>query len=185
HIPRGLSDLVAKAAVTRTQISPNFEEENLLSLSAIRSYFEHAIWQAGLSTGNWDKHHIVSGDTPCFDTKSQTVESYSFQTAAKRFRLIESDTHSVFIPWGPKGKSLENEIRDLRKQNRQPNRGHYRRAQPFTVQVYDDEWRDLQSRVEVLCDGAFAVLIHPENDYHPETGLKRSGALADPCAFCL
>ena len=91
----------------------------------------------------------------------------------------------VFIPWGPKGKALENEIRDLRKQNRQPNRSHYRRAQQFTVQVYDDEWGDLQNRVEMLCDGAFAVLIHPENDYHPETGLKRSGVGADLDAFCL
>lgn len=186
-IPKGLADLVAKAAVTRTQITPNFEEEELLSLPAIRSYFEHAIWQAGLSTGNWDKHRIVSGDTPCFDSKSKspTVESFSFKTGATRFRLIESDTHSVFIPWGPKGKALENEIRDLRKQNRQPNRSHYRRAQQFTVQVYDDEWGDLQNRVEVLCDGAFAVLIHPENDYQPETGLKRSGAPVNPSAFCL
>jgi len=37
----------------------------------------------------------------------------------------------------------------------------------------------------VLCDGAFAVLVHTENDYHPKTGLKRSGAPADPGAFFL
>ena len=118
----------------------------------------------------------------CFDPKSKTLHAYSFKTAAERFRLIESDTHAVFIPWGPKGKALEDEIRNLRKQ---PNRGHYRRAQQFTVQVYDDEWRKIQDRIEPLCDGAFALLIHPENDYHRDTGLKRPSVPGDPSAFCL
>ncbi len=51
---QGVAD---NAAVTRTQIVPNFDEDELLSLPAIRSYFEHAIWQAGLSAG-WDKPQI-------------------------------------------------------------------------------------------------------------------------------
>ncbi|GEM_PF-1829017 len=184
-IPKGLADLVAKAAVTRTQITPNFVEEELLSLPAIRSYFEHAIWQAGLTTEQWDKHHIVSGDMACFDPKSQSVHAYSFKTAAMRFRLIDSDTHAVFIPWGPKGKAIEKEIRDLRKQNRMPNRSHYRRVQQFTVQVYDNEWRGMQNRIELLYDGAIAVLVHPENGYQRDTGLKRPDAPDDPKAFCL
>ena len=35
------------------------------------------------------------------------------------------------------------------------------------------------------CEEAFAILDHPENDYHPQTGLKRPGAASDPNAFCL
>jgi CRISPR-associated endonuclease/helicase Cas3 len=184
-IPKGLADVVANAGITRTQIVPNFADGELLSLPAIRSYFEHAIWQAGSSTGQWDKHHVVSGDMACFDPRSRSIQSYSFKTAAKRFRLIESDTHAVFIPWGPKGRKLENEIRDLRIQNRHPNRGHYRRAQSFTVQVYDHEWREMQDRIELLCDGTFAVLLHCENYYHRDTGLKRPDSPDDLNAFCL
>ena len=80
---------------------------------------------------------------------------------------------------------LEQEIRDLKKQNRVPNRSHYRRAQQFTVQVYDGEWQHLKPSLSFHCDDAFAILDHPEDGYHPQTGLKRPGSASDPNAFCL
>ena len=183
-LPAGLAEISANAAITRCHIIDNFPDDALLSLPAIRAYFKHAIWQAGLAT-RWDKHHIVSNDMPCFDPKSTTLTAYAFKTAAERFRLIESHTHSVFIPWGPKGRALEEEIRALKKQNRTPNRTHFRRAQQFTVQVYDSEWQHLKPSLSFHCDEAFAILDHPQNDYHPYTGLKRPGTAADPNAFCL
>jgi CRISPR-associated endonuclease/helicase Cas3 len=183
-IPKSLSDLTANAAITRTQITPNFPDDTLLSLPAIRLYFEHAIWQAGLST-RWDKHHIVSNDMPCFDPASKHLTTYDFKTAAEKFRLIESDTHPVLIPWGPKGWRLAEEIRNLIKQNRAPNRSHYRRAQQFTVQVYGGEWQSLKPLLSFHCDEAFAILDHHQNDYHTHTGLKRPNSCPDPNAFCL
>jgi CRISPR-associated endonuclease/helicase Cas3 len=182
-IPKGLPDLAANAAITRTQIAPNFPADALLSLAAIRSYFEHAIWKAGLAT-RWDKHAIVSGDA-CFSPGSNTLTSYSFKTAAEKFRLIDSNTHSILIPWGKKGQRLAEEIRDLKKQNRAPNRSHYRRAQQFTVQVYDHEWQQLKPSLSLHCDEAFAILDHHQNDYHKDTGLKRPSDPSDPSAFCL
>ena len=184
-IPQALSDLTAAAAITRSQILPNFPPENILSLPAIRSYFEQAIWLAGPRTSNWDKPHIISGDMPCFDPKSQTLRAYSFKTAAEKFRLIPSATHSILIPWGAHGQSLAKEIRDLDRFKRSPCREHYQRAQQFTIQVYDHEWLHLQNRISLHCDEAFAILIHPENDYHPATGLKRPDSPDDPTAFCL
>jgi len=183
-IPKGLADMTANAAVTRTHITPNFSDDELLSPPAIRAYFEHAIWLAGLSN-KWDKHRIIYGDMACFAPESNSLLGYSFKTAAERFRLIESNTHPVFIPWGPKGQKLSDEIRDLKKQNRSPNRNHFRRAQQFTVQVYDGEWQNLKPSLSFHCEEAFAILDHYQNDYHPATGLKRSGATSDPNAFCL
>lgn len=183
-IPKSLSDLTANAAITRTQITPNFPDETLLSLPAIRSYFEHAIWHAGLST-HWDKHHIVSNDMPCFDPASKHLTTYDFKTAAEKFRLIESDTHPVLIAWGAKGRKLEKEIRQLSRAGKSPNRSHYRRAQQFTVQIYDGEWQTLKPILSFHCDESFAILDHHQNDYHPATGLKRPGAACDPNAFCL
>ncbi len=183
-IPKGLADLTANAAVTRTHITPHFPDDTLLSQVAIRAYFEQAIWHAGLST-KWDKHHIVSGDMACFAPESRSLLAYSFKTAAERFRLIESNTHPVLIPWGPKGHKLAEEIRSLKKLNRTPNRSHFRRAQQFTVQVYDGEWQHHKPSLSFHCDEAFAILDHHQNDYHPATGLKRSGAACDPNAFCL
>ncbi len=183
-IPKSLSDLTANAAVTRTQILLNLHGRDLLHPDLVRTYFEHAIWQAGLST-RWDKHHIVSNDMPCFAPNSSTLTSYAFKTAAERFRLIESNTHPILIPWGKKGHALCEEIRKLSRIGRSPNRFHYRRAQQFTVQVYDGEWQHLKPSLSFHCDEAFAILDHHQNDYHPHTGLKRSGTTCDPSAFCL
>jgi len=183
-IPQSLTDLATNAAITRTHITTNFSEDNLLDHAAIRAYFEQAIWHAGLST-HWDNHNIVSGDMACFCPESQSLLTYSYKTAAERFRLIDSNTHSVLIPWGHKGKNLCEEIRELKRQNRNPNRYHFRRAQQFTVQVYDGEWLHLKSNLSFHCDEAFAILDHDQNDYHPNIGLKRPRAASDPNAFFL
>jgi len=186
-IPKGLADLAANAAITRTQILPALGNRDLLQPDLIRTYFKHAIWQAGPKTNHWDKPNIVSGEA-CFppnDRSANWAQTYRFKTAAERFRLIDSETHSILIPWGARGRKLAEEIRGLKKQNRVPNRSHYRRAQQFTVQVYDGEWQHLQPSLSFHCENAVAILDHPENDYHPHTGLKRPGAASDPNAFYL
>ncbi|MCU0797371.1 MAG: CRISPR-associated helicase Cas3' [Akkermansiaceae bacterium] len=186
-IPPSLSDLVANAAVTRSQILPNLANRDLLHPDLIRLYFEHAIWQAGPKTDQWDKAHLVSNEA-CFSTKppdTRSILTYRYKTAAERFRLIDSNTHSVLIPWGEGGRALCEEIRTLKRQNRHPNRFHFRRAQQFTVQVYDGEWNHLKPSLSFHCDEAFAILDHFQNDYHPQIGLKRPGAACDLNAFCL
>ncbi len=186
-IPAVLSDLAANAAVTRAQILPNLQNRDLLHPDLIRLYFMHAIWQAGPKTDQWDKPHIVSGDA-CFSTKSpdtRNILTYRYKTAAERFRLIDSNTHSVLIPWGSQGKKLCEEIRKLSHVGLSPNRTHYRHAQQFTVQIYDHEWLQLKPFLSLHCEDAFAILDHHQNDYHPETGLKSPGAAPDLNAFYL
>src|SRR5690606_30811576 len=139
-IPPGLADIKANASITTAHILETFPEDRLLTQEANRLYFEHAIVRAGEKSDLWDKPHIVSGEA-CFNPNSSDFRTYAYKTAAERFRLIDSNTHSVLIPWGTKGRKLCEEIRNLKKQNRQPNRTHYRRAQQFTVQVYDGEWQ--------------------------------------------
>ena len=185
-IPKAVHDLVTAAAITRTMVQPHHAD--LLSLHAIRSFFEHAIWQAGRKTNQWDEPGIVSGGMPCFapnDQNKSWAMSYQFKTAAEKFRMIDSNTHPILISWGTKGRILAKEIRDLDIQKRSPNRTQYRRAQAFIVQVYDNEWAHLKNHVSLHADGAIAILTHPENQYHRDTGLKRPDAPDDPTAFCL
>ena len=99
--------------------------------------------------------------------------------------MIDSETHPVVIPWGRKGKALAAEIRALDRCGRPPTRGHFRRAQSFSVAVYPHEWLQSQDRLSLHCDATFAILEHPENHYHPRTGLKKPDAPDDPKAFCL
>jgi CRISPR-associated endonuclease/helicase Cas3 len=183
-IPKGLLDLRTAAAVTRSHILPVFDASDFLSLDAIQKYFELAIWQAGPKTDQWDKNHIVSGDMPCFPPIGK-FRAFLFKTAAERFKLIPSITKSVLIPWEAEGRALAEELRHLSKIGHPPSRQHFRKAQQYTVQVYENEWQHMQNRVEVLCDGAFPVLIHPENNYDPQTGLNRPDAPDDPAAFYL
>ncbi len=187
-IPTGLRDITSAAAITRSQVLPNFPQPDLLDLAAIRAYFEQAIWQAGEKTNQWDDQGIVSGSMPCFDPKDTSkhwAHAYKFKTAAEKFRLIDSVTHPVLIPWGKKGKALEEELRSLANQGRSPNRSHYRRAQQFTVQVYEHEWLTLKPNLSLLFDEAIAILTHPQNYYDSLTGLKRADAPANPNAFML
>lgn len=187
-IPDGLRDIAAAAAITRSQVLPNFPQTELLELPAMRAYFEQAIWQAGEKTKQWDDQGIVSGGMPCFDPKDTSknwAHAYQFKTAAEKFRLIDSATHPVLIPWGEKGKALGEELRKLAIQGRTPNRSHYRRAQQFTVQVYEHEWLTLKPSLTLLFDEAIAILTHPENDYDRLTGLKRFQSTSDPQAFVL
>ena len=114
----------------------------------------------------------------------ETVRQACF-AAAEKFRVIDSAAHPVLIPWGEKGQALGEELRKLAKYGRSPNRSHYRRAQQFTVQVYEHEWLTLKPSLTLLFDEAIAILTHPENDYDSRTGLKRPGAACDPNAFCL
>ena len=66
-----------------------------------------------------------------------------------------------------------------------PTREHYRHAQRYSVQVYDWEWRQLlfSERIASLHDGAIHVLIHPENDYDEDFGLRPPTASDSPSAF--
>lgn len=113
------------------------------------------------------------------------VAYWTARFAAEMFPPGSADAQSVFIPWGEKGKALEEELRKLVMQGRSPNRSHYRRAQQFTVQVYEHESLTLKPSLTLLFDEAIAILIHPENEYDKLTGLKRSGTASDPNAFCL
>lgn len=187
-IPAGLSDIASAAAITRSQVLPNFPQADLLDLAAIRTYFEQAIWQAGDKTKQWDDQGIVSGGMACFapcDTGKNWALAYSFKTAAEKFSLIDSATHPVLIPWGEKGKALDEELRTLAEQGRSPNRSHCSCAQQFTVQVYENERNTFKPSLMHLFYEAIAIFTHPENDYDACIGLKRSGASDNPNAFML
>ncbi len=183
-IPEMLHELKTNAAITRSHVLPNHPEKQLLSLEAIRTYFEHAIWQAGQRTDQWDKPHIVSGDMPCFSQNAPSpFTCFDYARAAQDFNLIDNKTHSIFIPWGRKAQALAQEIRELDRHGRPPNRTHFLRAQTFTIQIYENEWRASQHNFSRYCDGAFSILEHAENNYHKDSGLKRATASDDPDAF--
>jgi len=61
----------------------------------------------------------------------------NFATTAERFRLIESATWPVIVPWGGAPERLA-------AHTAFPTRETFRSLQPFTVQVYEQQLRELQ-----------------------------------------
>ena len=123
---------------------------------------------------------------PCFSQNSPPpFTCFDYARAAQDFNLIDNRTHSIFIPWGRKAQALAQEIRELDRHGRPPNRTHFRRVQTFTIQIYEDEWRASQHNFSRYCDGAFSILEHVENNYHKDSGLKRANALNNPDAFLI
>ena len=180
-IPRQLVELRDSAA-DATQVIPTHLDD-ILSLSAIERYFRLHIWTVGQRTNEWDQPDVMG----CFPAASGKDWQFTlqFREADKRFQMIPQVTNPLIVPWGDRGRALCEELRSRDKIKLPPSLEHYRRAQRFTVQVYDWEWQQLllTGRVESLHDGAIHILIHPENDYDEAFGLRPPSAPNSPTAF--
>jgi CRISPR-associated endonuclease/helicase Cas3 len=180
-IPTLLVDLRDAVADAR-QLIERYAAD-LLSLEAIEQYFRLHIWTIGQRTKQWDKPDVMN----CFQIGGRDGQflARQFRSAADRFQMIPQATQPLVIPYGEAGRKLCEELRQRDRLKIPPAREHYRRAQRYTVQVYEHEWKSLcgAGKVEALHDGALHVLVHPENDYDNDFGLRPPGAAARADAF--
>ena len=89
-----------------------------------------------------------------------------FETVAKRFHLIEQNTCTVYIPMGDGDKLCQ------RLLERNAGREDYRRAGQYSVNIYEQHFRDLLSAGDIQpLTGNSAVLLNL-NLYDPEKGLS-------------
>ena len=130
-----------------------------LSLKTIHTYFTRL--------------YEVSGDDS-LDIKdicrkleaSVTAYSFPFSEIARSFELIGQATRPVVIPFDQRAEQLIAKLR-----SGPPQRDLIRAMQPYTVSVYEPEYRALQAdgKLEQPCDG-LSILADLEG-YHPQTGL--------------
>ncbi len=176
EIPNRLVDL-RDSANHGAEIAALYPDD-LLSLQAIEHFFRLHIWGVGARTNQWDQPKVMD----CFPNDPKALQ---FRKAAADFRMIDSNTHSLVIPFGEEGEQLCQDLRNREKLGIPPARVHYRTAQRFVVQVYEHEWKVLLAnhRIESLYNGAFHLLLHPENNYDRAFGLKPSDSPDSPSAF--
>ena len=131
-----------------------------ISLDAIDYYFKMLFDVEGEQA--IDKKDIIA----CFEQKSSQLE-FNFQTAAERFKLIESNTYSIVIPYNEAAKKLLNEA-----QFSPYPRGAARKLQPYTISVYEYEFKTLlkNAALKTINDN-FTVLDIFEKNYDQSTGL--------------
>ena len=109
-----------------------------------------------------DKKNIIE----CFEERRSGLE-FDFQTVAERFKLIESNTYSIIIPYD------ETAIELLKEAQFSPYpRSIARKLQPYTVSIYDYEYKELcQNAIIKIINDSFLVLEDFETNYDKSTGL--------------
>lgn len=133
--------------------------EDAISLEAIDMYFRHLY---SLEGKNLDKKGILG----CFEEGYKQLE-FDFQEAARKFRLIESATVPIVIPYCSEAEKLIHQARF----HPYPL-SIARKLQPFTLSVYEHEFLGLlnNAAVETVND-SFIVLTDMERFYDTKTGL--------------
>ncbi|MGN1309752.1 MAG: helicase-related protein, partial [Akkermansia sp.] len=146
---------------------PNLGDKDWFSIEAVESYFRHFYWQRGAATGHWDAKDILSkiGNQP------RELEPIPFRKIASLFRLIDAETHSVMVPYGPEADKLAEHLRELNRAAQMPSREIFRKIQQFTVSVYDTEAKDLPC--EILHEKAGVYLMNDTARYDTCMGLLR------------
>lgn len=99
------------------------QHEDPLTLEAINQYFEHLYWQKGKEL---DAHDLLR------KIEEGRLDGLPFATLARHFRMIDSDTLPVIVPYGDEDH-VGRALRDLTNGARPT--AIARRLQPFVVQV--------------------------------------------------
>jgi CRISPR-associated helicase Cas3 len=134
--------------------------EDPISLEAIDYYFKMLYDLEGEEA--LDKKSIIE----CFEERRSGLE-FDFQTAAERFKLIESNTYSIIIPYD------ETAIKLLQEAQFSPYpRSIARKLQPHTVSIYEYEYKELCKNAAIkTINDSFLVLENFETNYDRCTGL--------------
>jgi CRISPR-associated helicase Cas3/CRISPR-associated endonuclease Cas3-HD len=163
-LPPVLKDM-QEAASAAGQLEERHRAD-LLGLAAIEEYFQLHYWQRREQTNGWDQ---PPGNAPSilsnFELGSSGAElfySLGFASAAEAFRLIDSPTKPVIIPWGEKGETLWTRLRSGEIGGWAPSRADYRVAQRLTVQIPIGSWEKLnqQGQFHLFAEGALPMLIN-------------------------
>jgi CRISPR-associated helicase Cas3/CRISPR-associated endonuclease Cas3-HD len=142
--------------------------EDPISLEAIDYYFKMLYDIEGKKA--LDKKDILD----CFEAKCKQLE-FDFQTAAERFKLIESNTYSIIVPYKDNGE--KDDKKNIIKLLNEAKYTSYpiniaRKLQPYTVPIYENEYKVLQKNgVLKTINDSFIVLENYEGYYDKNTGL--------------
>lgn len=166
------------------QQQPERYENDLLSATAIRTYFQRYFQEGKIR--NKAKYPLAH-NTLCdlLDTnrerqkKSKLTITPQFREAEDHFNVIEESGQSVLIPWG-EGASC---ITTLCSSAELPEKiSALRRAQMYSVNLYDNERRALEEvgALEHRTVGAEGVLILKDAYYREDVGIT-----TEPTGSCL
>lgn len=136
------------------------EHKDPISLEAIDCYFKMLYELEGKKA--LDRKGILD----YFEERGNFLE-FDFQTAAREFKLIESNTYPIVIPYNEEAERLIN----IARFSKYPL-SIARKLQQFTVSVYEYEYKELckNSAIKMINDN-FIVLDNVKKNYDKNTCL--------------
>jgi CRISPR-associated endonuclease/helicase Cas3 len=134
-------------------------KDDLLAPEPVREYFNELFWVKGEE--GLDKLKIGKS------LREGGIKRFPFRDIGEKFHFIDSPTLSIIIPWGEEGNALVEKLRYYDGDFKLP-----RKAQRFTVQVYQWHYRKLYEAgaLETLHD-RFYVLSTLAGFYDEKLGL--------------
>lgn len=139
--------------------------EDILSPEAVKAYFSRLYQLAGNSI---DNKGVFSALEDGFDARRGDM-AFDFSSVAKKFKLIEKDTHAIIIPYDQKAKQA---ILKLKQADRFGD--ILRTLQRYTVSIYKPEFDGLRGigALEEIPGKEVYVLKEDSEMYDSHTGLK-------------
>jgi CRISPR-associated endonuclease/helicase Cas3 len=141
------SPMIHHAADHFREILPDHRDD-LLAPEAIEAFFQLHYWQQGGEFGQgWDRGQEQQSIMSCFKPDNKVLLHAQFRTAAEAYRWIDDAQTPVIVPFGEIGELLIKEL-ELFPENPEPHllRGFDRRAQRYTVGVYDQGLKTLREK---------------------------------------
>lgn len=156
-----LTDL-KQGIYARETVQKKCSPDDLLSPEIIDAYFDEFYYKRKDGSKNWDNKGIME--------KLVKSIAWDFSDIDKKFKLIEKGQISLMVPYGEKAEALRNKIIETAKFGGL-TREDYHAIQKYSVSVYEENWKELQSCCECLWkDGEIWMLTDPSL-YDEECGL--------------
>jgi CRISPR-associated endonuclease/helicase Cas3/CRISPR-associated endonuclease Cas3-HD len=125
---------------------------DILSKEAVSAYFERLYKDKGAA--QLDRHNIL---TP--DYINLRTFDFPFRDIAERFRLIESSTQSVIVPFDDEAEELINALRYS-----EITGSILKKLQKYTVQLFQHEYERIETKLTKIKD-TFAIVNKDAYDY--------------------
>lgn len=146
--------------------------DDLLGVRSVEKYF--SLLYSGAQKGDangMDKYGVLTALLPrkCPRTQDDML-CFKFKTLGETFRLIDSNTTTVIIPYGEEGRDLCEQLRRLFDPSER--RDIVRKLQRYTVSLYGCEPLDRDGRpIAERVHDAYWVLTSPEQYYSEDFGV--------------
>ena len=124
----------------------NRRHSDLLGLEAVEDFFKELFWVKGLD--QLDSKKIIKN----LSKELQHIY-FPFRDIAEAFRLIDSPTTAVFIPYNDDAKEIADKFRSFKP----PTKQDYRKAQRYTVSLYQHDFDKISPALFETESGMFIL----------------------------